>query len=115
MIKTSHVANQNYPRGAGKGQKNTLIHLKDEKKKTRATALGFSFFFFFFLRRSTGCPDLLFLTQRGTCRMCDDDDDAGEQVVGDSVRFPEFRGDPHLERIWPRVMKASAAEPEKLR
>lgn len=47
--------------------------------------------------------------------MCDDDDDDDEQVVGDSVRFPEFRGDPHLERIWPHVMKASAAEPEKLR
>lgn len=54
VIKTSHVVNQNYPRGASKGQKNTLIHLKDEKKKTRAAALWFSFFPFFFPRAIDG-------------------------------------------------------------
>lgn len=42
----------------------------------------------------------------------DDNDD--EQVVGDSACFPEFRRDPHLEHIWPHVIKAPAAEPKKL-
>lgn len=35
--------------------------------------------------------------------MCDDDDDAGEQVVGDSVRFPEFRGI-HIWNAFGRVL-----------
>lgn len=57
-IKTSHVAglgrhNQNSPRG--KGQKNSLMHLKDETEKTRVAA-----FFFFFLP-----PAIIFDTKGG--------------------------------------------------
>lgn len=110
-IKTSHVAglrrrNQNSQRG--KGQKNSLMHIKDETRKTRAAALGFSSFLSSGDRRAV-------LTWCFWHEKCDGDDDDYEQVVRDSPRFPEFRGDPHLERIWPHVMKASAAEPKKLR
>lgn len=42
--------------------------------------------------------------EKGECRTCDDDGDDA-QVVGDNACFPEFRRDPHLEPIWPHVVK----------